>query len=157
MPRTRRPRRSLTCGAGLITFFWELTIRSPGDCSLCEGLDGKVYIGTAKYGENAYLVETDPKTDKPRIVIDTNNVCEIDPNGWNVAQSKIQTRNFVGPSGKIYLGSMGIPRGLAQRLGRTERHRLQDDKKIEDQSTYPGGYVMTYDPKIGKYENLSMP
>ena len=28
-----------------------------GYFSLCEGRDGRVYVGTAKYGENAYLVE----------------------------------------------------------------------------------------------------
>ena len=54
------------------------------------------------------------------------------------------------------MGSVAIPDGLAQRLGRTERHRLHGDEEIVDLSKYPGGYVMTYDPKIGKYENLSM-
>src|SRR5687768_3538610 len=45
-----------------------------GYFSLVEGLNGKLYIGTAKYGENAYLVEFDPKTEKQRIVIDTNKL-----------------------------------------------------------------------------------
>src|SRR5206468_9979195 len=40
-----------------------------GYFSLCEGLDGRIYVGTAKYGENAYLVESDPKNEKQSIVI----------------------------------------------------------------------------------------
>ena len=28
-----------------------------GYFSLCEGLDGRIYVGTAKYGVNSYLVE----------------------------------------------------------------------------------------------------
>ena len=40
-----------------------------GYFSLCEGLDGRVYVGTAKYGENSYLVEFDPATARQRIVL----------------------------------------------------------------------------------------
>jgi hypothetical protein len=29
--------------------------------SLCEGRDGNLYVGTAEYGENAFLVEFDPR------------------------------------------------------------------------------------------------
>ena len=32
--------------------------------------DGKIYVGTAAYGRNAYLVEFDPATEKLRIVLD---------------------------------------------------------------------------------------
>lgn len=128
-----------------------------GYSSLCEGLNGKMYVGTAKYGENAYLVEFDPKTEEQRIVIDTNAACNLLPTGWNEAQSKIHTRNFVAPSGRIYVGTMGIPEGLAQRLGRTARHRLPGVNEVVDNSVYRGGYVMRYDPKTGKAENLGMP
>jgi len=109
--------------------------RDSGYFSLCEGLNGKIYIGTAKYGVNSYLVEFDPETEKQRIVIDTHKVCGLTANG-NAAQSKIHTRNFVGPSGKIYVGSM---QGYA------------------DTSGYPGGYVMTYDPDTGVTECLGIP
>lgn len=34
-----------------------------GYFSLCEGLNGKIYVGTAKYGLNSYLVEFDSKTE----------------------------------------------------------------------------------------------
>ena len=109
-----------------------------GYFSLCEGIDGKTYVGTAKYGVNSYLVEFDPKTEKQRIVIDSNKVCGLNPKSYNEAQSKIHTRNFVGPSGKIYVGSMEAP---------TQK---------EDPTKYPGGYVMTYDPKTNTAKSLGM-
>ncbi|MCI0703374.1 MAG: hypothetical protein L0241_20025 [Planctomycetia bacterium] len=113
-----------------------------GYFSLCEGHNGKIYVGTAAYGFNAYLVEFDPKTGKQRIVIDVNKVCGIQTptKPTYAAQSKIHTRNFVGPSGKIYVGSkQGYRRGK------------------DDTADYPGGYIMVYDPETDKAENLGMP
>ncbi len=109
-----------------------------GYFSLCEGLDGDLYIGTAKYGENAYLVEFDPRTGQQRIVIDTNKLCGVNGKGY-AAQAKIHTRNFVGPSGQIYIGSK------------------QGYAKEGDTSKYPGGYVMSYDPRTVRGTNLGMP
>ena len=109
-----------------------------GYFSLCEGKNGKMYVGTAKYTQNSYLVEFDPKTEKQRIVIDTNKVCGLSATGY-AAQAKIHTRNFAAPSGKIYVGSkQGYRRGP------------------EDKAEYPGGYVMVYDPATDKVENLGM-
>ena len=89
----------------------ETTSEESGYFSLCEGLDGSIYVGTAKYGENAFLVEFDPRTEKQRIVIDTNKVCGLGARGY-AAQAKIHTRNFVGPSGVVYVGSkQGYRRG----------------------------------------------
>ncbi len=109
-----------------------------GYFSLCEGLDGKIYIGTAKYNENSYLVEFDPYTEKQKIVIDTHKVCGLNATGY-AAQAKIHTRNFVAPSGRIYVGSK-------------QGYRSQGDT-----SEYPGGYVMVYDPGTQKPECLGMP
>jgi hypothetical protein len=109
-----------------------------GYFSLCEGRDGKVYVGTAKYGANSFLVEFDPKTEKQKVVLDTHRVCGLSATGY-AAQAKIHTRNFVGPSGLVYLGSkQGYP-------------------IAGDTQEYPGGYVMTYDPKTGKSQCLGMP
>ena len=124
----------------------EMHNQGSGYLSLCEGRNGRIYIGTAKYGESAYLVEFDPKTGQQRIVIDTNEVCRLDPAGWNAAQSKIHTRNFVGPSGKIYVGTMGIPEGLAQRLGRTERHRCHAGIQVKDRRSVPGRFCDQLSP-----------
>jgi len=113
-----------------------------GYFSLNEGKNGKIYVGTAAYGFNAYLVEFDPKTSKQRIVVDVNKVCGLETPKvpTYAAQSKIHTRNFVAPSGKIYVGSkQGYRRGK------------------DDTADYPGGYVMVYDPETDKTENLGMP
>jgi hypothetical protein len=80
-----------------------------------------------------------------RIVLDTHKLVglPLTPTGY-AAQSKIHTRNFVGPSGKIYVGSkQGYP--------------TAEEKKTGKVATYRGGYVMTYDPATGKAVNLGMP
>ncbi len=110
-----------------------------GYFSLSEGLDGNIHIGTAAYGDNAYLVEFDPAAESQRVVIDTNKVCGLTAKGY-AAQAKIHTRNFVGRGGVVYVGSK-------------QGYRL--DKS--DKSKYPGGYVMSYDPRNGKTKNLGMP
>ena len=115
------------------------TADESGYFSLCEGLNGRVYVGTAQYDFNAYLVEVDPRTKQQRIVIDTRRLTGSWASGY-ASQSKIHTRNFVGPSGKIYVGSK------------------QGYRRIPgDSSEYPGGYVMTYDPETDKAECLGMP
>src|SRR5713101_7259965 len=50
----------------------ETTNQGSGYFSIVPGLDGKLYIGTAKYGVGSYLVEFDPKTKKMKIVVDTH-------------------------------------------------------------------------------------
>lgn len=127
----------------------ETTTEESGYFSLCEGKNGKIYFGTAAYGRDSYLVEFDPATEKMRIVLDTHKLVglPLTPTGY-AAQSKIHTRNFVGPSGKIYVGSkQGYPTAR-------EREALKRGEKIP---VYRGGYVMTYDPATGKAENLGMP
>ena len=118
----------------------ETTNFESGYFSLSEGHNKRVYVGSAKYGVNSYLVEFDPKTEKQRIVIDTHKVCGIEGATGYAAQAKIHTRNFVGPSGVIYVGSK-------------QGYRLDDS----DTSEYGGGYVMTYDPKTDQAKSLGMP
>lgn len=117
----------------------ETTSEESGYFSLNEGLDGKIYVGSAKYGHNAYLVRFDPATAKQDVVLDVHAVCGLSAKGY-AAQAKLHTRNFVGPSGKIYVGS---------------KQGYRKDKA--DTSEYPGGYVMTYDPSSSAAENLGMP
>jgi hypothetical protein len=123
----------------------ETTTEESGYFSLCEGKNGRIYIGCAAYGRNSYLVEFDPATEKMRIVLDTHKLVglPLTPTGY-AAQSKIHTRNFVGPSGKIYVGSkQGYPTAREKATGQI--------------ATYRGGYVMTYDPAADKAVNLGMP
>lgn len=109
-----------------------------GYFSLSQSLDGRIHVGTAKYNENAYLVEFDPRTERQRIVVDVNKVCGVNATGY-AAQAKIHTRNFVAPSGRIYVGSkQGYP-------------------EAGDTSKYPGGYVVVYDPATGEAKSLGMP
>jgi hypothetical protein len=127
----------------------ETTTEESGYFSLCEGRNGRIYIGTAAYGRNSYLVEFDPSTEQIRIVLDTHKLVglPLTPTGY-AAQSKLHTRNFVGPSGKIYVGSkQGYPTAA-------EREALARGEKIP---TYQGGYVMVYDPATDTAENLGMP
>ena len=116
----------------------ETTNEQSGYFSLCEGLNGRMYVGTAKYGVNAYLVEFDPKTEQQRIAIDVMKLTGDTRTGMG-AQSKIHTRNFVGPSGRIYVGSK---QGYAQ--------------KGENPYDYPGGYVIAYDPDADVARNFGM-
>lgn len=117
----------------------EYTNQESGYFSIVEGLDGKVYVGCAKYGVNAYLVEFNPITSAIQMVVDVHRVLRKMVTGF-AAQAKIHTRNNVGASGKIYFGSkQGYP------------------DKGESRSDYPGGYVFAYDPKTGQTENFGMP
>ena len=80
-----------------------------------------------------------------RIVLDTHKLVglPLEPTGY-AAQAKLHTRNFVGPSGKIYVGSkQGYPSPAEKKSGKVP--------------TYRGGYVMTYDPATEKAVNLGMP
>jgi hypothetical protein len=125
----------------------ETTTEESGYFSLCEGLNGKIYIGTAAYGRNSYLVEFDPVKERMRIVLDTHKVVGQKTTGY-AAQAKLHTRNFVGPSGKIYVGSK---QGY---LSPPERAAQQRGEKVP---VYEGGYVMVYDPANDTTENLGRP
>lgn len=107
-----------------------------GYFSLNEDHHGRIYVGTAKYGVNAYLVQFDPECGQQRIVIDTHELCDIDAEGM-AAQAKIHTRNHVADSGRVYVGSkQGYP---------------EDGQRATD---YRGGHLMRYDPQRDEAECL---
>ncbi len=115
------------------------TSEESGYFSLVAGLQGNLYIGTAKYQENAYLVEFSPARGKMKVVVDVNQVIGLKTRDF-ASQSKIHTRNQVGHSGKIYFGTkQGYP------------------KKKEPRNIYPGGYPMVYDPQTGKTRFYNIP
>lgn len=106
----------------------EYTTEESGYQSLGEGKDGRIYIGTAKYGHNAYLLEFDPRTERFAVAIDTMKTIGSTATGF-AAQAKIHSHNVLGPSGKIYCASkQGYP------------------KDGEKRTDYPGGYPLVYDP-----------
>lgn len=117
----------------------QFTSEESGYFSLIAGHDGKIYVGTAKYQDNAYLVEFDPATEKMRMVVDCEKEIGIDAKGF-AAQAKIHTRNNIGESGRIYFGTkQGYP------------------AKEEPRIAYPGGYSMVYDPKTDKTKVYGIP
>jgi hypothetical protein len=117
----------------------ETTNQGSGYFSIVPGLDGKLYVGTAKYGVGSFLVEFDPKAKEMKVVVDTHKEIGTTAKGF-AAQSKIHTRNNVGASGKIYFGTkQGYP------------------EKDEKRADYPGGYPMVYDPKTGKTRVYPIP
>jgi sugar lactone lactonase YvrE len=121
----------------------EFTNQESGYFSIIEGKnDGKLYIGTAKYNVNAYLVEFNPLSGVMQMVVDVHRVIRSMLRGF-AAQAKIHTRNNVGQlTGKIYFGSkQGYP----------------DKKAGEKLTDYPGGHVLTYDPKTGQTEDFGLP
>jgi len=117
----------------------ETTSEQSGYFSICEGKNGRIYVGTAKYGENAFLVEFDPKTKRMRVVVDAHKEIGTRATGF-AAQSKIHTRNNVGRSGRIYFGTK---QGYA--------------KEGEKRTDYPGGYPMVYDPATDKTRVYDIP
>lgn len=106
--------------------------------SLIEGRNGKLYIGAAKYGENAYLLEYDPATDRTVLVVDAMKTIGSSARGF-AAQAKFHTRGNVGESGKIYHGT---------KQGYPEAGESRDD--------YPGGYVIVYDPATRTAEHFGI-
>ncbi len=116
----------------------QYTNQESGYFSIVEGLNGRVYIGAAKYGVDAYLLEYDPKTDTTKMVVDAQKVIGTNAKGF-AAQAKFHTRNNVGASGKIYVATkQGYP------------------EKGESRDLYPGGYAMTYDPATDRAEHFGI-
>src|SRR5687768_10424991 len=66
----------------------EYTTEESGYQSLGEGKDGKIYVGTAKYGYNGYLLAFDPRTERFSVAIDTMKTIGSTATGF-AAQAKI--------------------------------------------------------------------
>jgi hypothetical protein len=117
----------------------QYTTEQSGYFSIVEGHNGRIYIGAAKYGFNAFLIEFDPATKQMKMVLDAQKEIGTTATGF-AAQAKFHTRNNVGPSGKIYLGTkQGYP------------------KEGEKRTDYPGGYPMVFDPATGRTRVYRIP
>ena len=102
------------------------TSEGSGYFSIIEGKNQRIYVGAAKYGHNAYLVEFDPKTKAMKVVVDAHKEIGTKVTGF-AAQAKFHTRNNVGKSGRIYIGTkQGYP------------------QKGEKRTDYLGRYPMVY-------------
>lgn len=117
----------------------ETCTEGEGYFALIEGLNRKLYIGTHANAVNSWLVEFDPATSKMRIAVDAHQAAGLKASGF-AAQSKIHTRNNVGPSGKVYFATkQGYP--------------AKDEKRTD----YPGGYPMVYDPATNSTKVYPIP
>src|SRR3954463_5114833 len=65
----------------------QYTNQESGYFSIVAGHDGRLYIGAAKYGVNAYLLEFDPKSEKIRMVMDVHETIKLTGKGY-AAQAK---------------------------------------------------------------------
>ncbi|MCH2200603.1 MAG: hypothetical protein MK102_01425 [Fuerstiella sp.] len=119
----------------------ETTSEESGYFSIIEGHNHRIYIGTAKYGDNAYLVEFDPATHEMQIVLDAEREIGVDRKGF-AAQAKFHTRNNIGRSGKIYLGT---------------KQGYRTDRTKESLTDYPGGHPMVFDPATRKARVYGIP
>jgi sugar lactone lactonase YvrE len=109
----------------------ETTSEGSGYFSIVGGHNSRIYVGTAKYRHNAYLVEFDPATKQMRVVMDAHKEIGTTATGF-AAQAKLHTRNNVGESGRIYVATkQGYP------------------QEGEQRTDYPGGYPLVYDPATG--------
>jgi hypothetical protein len=116
----------------------ELTNQESGYFSLVEGKNGRLYIGAAKYGVNAYLVEFEESSHSMKVVVDAMALIGSKAKGF-AAQAKFHTRNNVGESGRIYCATkQGYP------------------EKGETRDSYPGGYPIVYDPSTGMAEHFGI-
>src|SRR5436190_14047033 len=74
-PAAKQPPASLKyLGAKAYYIPPETTTEESGYFALCEGKNGRIYIGSAAYGRDSYLVEFNPATEKMRIVLDTHKL-----------------------------------------------------------------------------------
>jgi hypothetical protein len=109
-----------------------------GYTALIVGLNGRVYVGTARYGGYSHLVEYDPVADRIRSVVDTQQLTREHRDGLN-SQAKTHTKLIAAPDGNIWAGT---------KQG-NEDFRLRPEYG-EDPLGYPGGYLYYYDPATEK-------
>ena len=117
----------------------EYTNQESGYFSIIEGKNGRLLHRRRQVRRGRLPPEFDPKAESFQMVLDVQKEIGTDTKGF-AAQAKIHTRNNIGASGKVYVGSkQGYP------------------DKTEKRDDYPGGYVFAYDPATGKTENFGMP
>lgn len=116
----------------------DTTTEASGYTALEVGKDGQVYVGSARYGDYAYLLRFDPAK-KPvwmDKVIGMKELTGERREGINT-QGKIHAKILVGADGKVWFASK-------------QAHEVFDTRpEYEDDGGYPGGHLCWYDPKTG--------
>ncbi len=102
------------------------------------GKDGRVYGGTARYGDYGWLLRFDPK-DKPLFMeklVSMKQLTGERKQGINT-QGKIHAKIVVGADGKVWFASK-------------QAHEVFDTRpEYEGGDGYPGGHLCYFDPKTG--------
>ena len=129
----------------------ETTSEQSGYFSIVEGKDGRIYIGTAKYGANAYLVEFDPATKQMKVVVDAQKEIGTTATGF-AAQSKIrphaEQRRHKRPDLLRHQAGLSQGGGEADRLS----GRLPDGLRPEH---WPDASLPDPDPPPGDHQHHS--
>jgi hypothetical protein len=114
------------------------TTDGSGYTALAVGLDGTVYVGSARYGGYAYLLRFDPRRQPTfmEIVVNVQQLVGEFLSGINT-QGKIHAIIVIGPDGRVWFATK-------------QAHEIFDTRpEYEDPDGYPGGHLCYYDPKTG--------
>jgi len=115
------------------------TTDGSGYTAISVGQDGKVYVGSARYGGYAYLLRFDPKTKTSFMekVVNMRQLCLENLEGI-FTQGKIHALIIVGPDGRIWFATK-----QAHEIFGTRPEYGESDTR------YPGGHLCYFDPKTG--------
>jgi hypothetical protein len=124
--------------AGKVTFApLGTTTDGSGYTALAVGLDGTIYVGSARYGGYARLLQIRPNNQSffMEQIIDVEDICGEHLVGINT-QGKIHAIIIIGPDGRVWFATK-------------QAHEIFDTRPEygEDPDGYPGGHLCVYDPK----------
>ena len=86
------------------------TSEQSGYFSIVEGKNGRLYVGTAKYGANAFLVEFDPLTRQMKVVVDAQKAIGTTATGFAARPRSIPATTSVPAAASTSGRSKAIPR-----------------------------------------------
>jgi hypothetical protein len=115
------------------------TTDGSGYTALAVGADGRVYVGSARYGGYGWLLRFDPRTRGYFMerVVSVQQLTGERRGGINT-QGKIHALIIVGPDGRIWFATKQAHEVFGTR-----------PEYGEDPQGYPGGHLCYYDPKTG--------
>jgi hypothetical protein len=114
------------------------TTDGSGYTAISVGLDGRVYVGSARYGGYAWLLRFDPNTRSffMERVVDMQQLSGERLRGINT-QGKIHAIIIVGPDGRIWFATK-------------QAHEIFGTRpEYDDYEGFPGGHLCYFDPKTG--------
>jgi hypothetical protein len=125
------------------------TTEASGYTALAVGTDGRVYVGSARYGDYAWLLRFDPAA-RPTFMDKVVNIRQLTAERKTGihTQGKIHARILPARDGKIYFATK-------------QAHEVFETRPEygEDGDGYPGGHLCVYDPatNVGRSLGILMP